>query len=71
MELVRFNLTSSGLGYKKIPGITSVTSVNGINAKILCLSDNINKINDVRILDPGFEYHSDKTLSLMHEYLQL
>ena len=55
-------LTSAGLGYKNIPGISSITSVNGINAKILCLSDNINKINQVRILDPGFEYHSDKTL---------
>ena len=58
----KINLTSSGLGYKKIPGISSITSVNGINAKILALSDSINKINDVRILDPGFEYHSDKTL---------
>ena len=58
----KINLTSSGLGYKKIPGISSSTSVNGINAKILALSDSINKINDVRILDPGFEYHSDKTL---------
>ena len=67
----KINLTSSGLGYKKIPGISSITSVNGINAKILALSDSINKINDVRILDPGFEYHSDKTLSSMHEYLQL
>jgi len=55
-------LTSGGLGYKNIPGISSITSANGINAKILCLSDNINKINQVRILDPGFEYHSDKTL---------
>ena len=55
-------LTSGGLGYKNIPGISSITSTNGINAKILCLSDNINKINQVRILDPGFEYHSDKTL---------
>ena len=58
----KINLTSSGLGYKKIPGISSITSVNGINAKILALSDSVNKINDVRILDPGFEYHSDKTL---------
>ena len=58
----RINLASSGIGYKKIPGISSVTSTTGINAKILCLSDNINKINKVRILDPGFEYASDKTL---------
>ena len=52
----RINLASGGFGYKKIPGISSVTSVNGADAKILCLSDNINKINKVRILDPGFEY---------------
>ena len=58
----KINLASGGFGYKKIPGISSVTSTNGINAKILCLSDSINKINKVRILDPGFEYHSDKTL---------
>jgi len=56
------NLASSGFGYKKIPGISSVTSTSGVDAKILCLSDSINKINKVRILDPGFEYASDKTL---------
>ena len=60
--IFKINLTSSGLGYKKIPGISSITSINGINGKVLCLSKNINKINKVRILDPGFEYHSDKTL---------
>ena len=58
----KINLASGGFGYKKIPGISSVTSVGGVDAKILCLSDNINKINKVRILDPGFEYASDKTL---------
>jgi len=58
----RINLASGGFGYKKIPGISSITSVNGINAKILCLSSSVNKINKVRILDPGFEYHSDQTL---------
>ena len=58
----QINLASAGFGYKKVPGISSVTSTNGTNAKILCLSDSINQINKVRILDPGFEYHSDKTL---------
>ena len=57
----KINLASGGFGYKKIPGISSVTSANGINSKILCLSTSINRINKVRILDPGFEYHSDKT----------
>ena len=58
----KINLASGGFGYKKIPGISSVTSTAGVDAKILCLSDSINKINKVRILDPGFEYASDKTL---------
>ena len=58
----KLTITSPGLGYKQIPGITSVTSANGVNAKILATSKTINQIDDVRILDPGFEYPSDKTL---------
>ncbi len=56
------NLASGGFGYKKFPGISSVTTASGVNSKVLALSQSINKINKVRILDPGFEYHSDKTL---------
>ena len=58
----RVNLISGGFGYKNVPGVTSITSVNGSGENILCLSQNINKINEVRITDPGFDYHSDKTL---------
>ena len=58
----KINLTSSGFGYKNVPSVSSVTSVNGTGANILCLSDNINKINQVRITDPGYDFHSDKTL---------
>jgi hypothetical protein len=58
----KINLTSGGFGYKNIPGVSSVTTANGTGENILCLSDNINNINSVRITDPGFDYHSDKTL---------
>ena len=58
----QINLTSGGFGYKNIPGVSSVTSVNGSGENILCLSSNVNNIKDVRITDPGFDYHSDKTL---------
>ena len=58
----KLNLASGGFGYKKFPGISSVTTAAGVNSKVLALSKSINKINKVRILDPGFEYHSDKTL---------
>ena len=58
----KINLTSGGYGYKNVPGVSSVTSANGTGENILCLSQNINNINKVRITDPGFDYHSDKTL---------
>ena len=58
----KINLTSRGFGYKNLPGISSITSVNGTGANILCLSSSINNISKVRITDPGFDYHSDKTL---------
>ena len=36
--------------------------MNGDGANVLCLSSTINNVNTVRITDPGFDYHSDKTL---------
>ena len=55
-------ITFGGSGYKKLPTFVSVASTQGINAKILPKSRNINRVDDVRIIDPGFEYSSDKTL---------
>ena len=55
-------ITFGGFGYKKLPTFVSIASTQGINAKILPKSANINRIDDVRIIDPGFEYSSDKTL---------
>ena len=51
-----------GYNYKSLPGFSSVTSQNGTNANILALSNQVGKINKVRILEQGFEYSSDKTL---------
>jgi len=54
---------SKGVNYKKIPKFESIVSLNGTNANIVALSTSIARINDVRILDIGYEYPSDKTLS--------
>lgn len=51
-----------GYNYKSLPGFSSITSVSGQNANIIPVSDQIGKINKVRILEQGFEYPSDKTL---------
>ena len=51
-----------GFGYNQLPQFVSIASTQGINAEILTISKNINRIGNVRIIDPGFEYSSDKTL---------
>ena len=58
-----FKIISKGFNYKKLPKFKSVTSVNGQNANIVAISTSIGRIKDVRIVDIGFEYASDKTLS--------
>ena len=58
-----FKIISSGFNYKKLPKFKSITSVNGKNANIIPVSNSIGRINDVRIVDIGYEYSSDKTLS--------
>ena len=55
-------LVSGGSGYTSIPKFVSVASTEGINAKILPESSKSNKIENVEILNVGFEYPSDKTL---------
>ena len=54
---------SRGFDYKRIPKFTSVVSLNGKNANIVALSTSIGRIGEVRIVDIGYEYPSDKTLS--------
>ena len=58
-----FKIISPGFNYKKLPKFKSVTSSNGKNANIIAVSNSIGRINDVRIVDIGYEYSSDKTLS--------
>ena len=58
-----FKIISSGFNYKKLPQFNTISSVNGIDANIKALSDTVGKIKKVRIVDIGYEYSSDKTLS--------
>ena len=58
-----FKINSGGFNYKKLPKFKTVNSVNGRNANIVAVSTSIGRIKDVRIVDIGYEYSSDKTLS--------
>ena len=59
----QFKIISSGFNYKKLPQFNQVVSANGINANIKVSSNSVGRINKVRIVDMGYEYSSDKTLS--------
>ena len=51
-----------GVGYNSLPSFVSIASTQGTNATLLPDSSTINRVDDVRILNPGFEYSSDPTL---------
>ena len=56
------NIDFGGVGYDSLPSFVSIASTQGTNATLLPDSTTINRVDDVRILNPGFEYSSDPTL---------
>ena len=54
---------SKGFDYKQLPRFSSIVSLNGKNANVVALSTSVGRIKDVRIVDIGYEYSSDRTLS--------
>jgi len=52
-----------GLNYKKLPKFVSIASTQGTGVDITPESTNIGRINEVTILDQGFDFSSDKTLN--------
>ena len=57
------NVTDNGLNYKKLPKYVSIASTQGTGADIIPESSNVGRINEVTILDQGFDFSADKTLS--------
>jgi hypothetical protein len=58
----KINIVSGGSGYKKLPVLEGSNSSEGQDAYIIPKSLNIGNIKEVRIINDGFEYPSDKTL---------
>ena len=58
----KIRIISGGYNYKKLPKISYIDSQYGSNAYIIPTSSTIGKINEVKIINEGFEYASDKTL---------
>ena len=62
-KIKNIDIISPGENYKKLPLISDISSKNGQGFEVIPTSRNIGKINDVDILNVGFEYSSDKTLT--------
>ena len=65
--ITKLNIIAGGSNYKKLPTIsgfsTSTATSLGSNAIIQPKTSTIGKLNNFRIINEGFEYSSDKTLS--------
>jgi len=55
-------ILSAGDSYKRIPGITSIRSEEGVNAEVFAESKTIGALQSVVIEKPGFDFSQDKTL---------
>jgi len=55
-------LLNSGSNYKKLPAFSQIQTENGTGGYVVANSEKIGQINEVRILNQGFDYSSDKTL---------
>ena len=59
----KLDIISGGFGYKKLPYVSGITTFSlGSNSILKTKSTNIGKIEQLRILNEGLEYASDKTL---------
>lgn len=58
----KVRVTNPGDSYRKIPGISSVTSDEGVNSELFVESKTIASLGSVVIEKPGFDFSQDKTL---------
>ena len=58
----KIKLIFGGVEYKKVPSLLGTNSVEGENLYVVPKSKNVGNIKEVRIINQGFEYSSDRTL---------
>ena len=58
----KINIISGGSGYKKLPTFIESNSISGKDAYITAKSTSIGNAKEVRVINEGFQYSSDKTL---------
>ena len=58
----KVKITNKGYNFKQIPKFIDVDTTDGLNANIVAISTDVGTIRSFRIVDPGYDYPSDKTL---------
>ena len=58
----KIRIISGGSGYKELPILTGSATTTGQDASIVTKSNNIGNIKEIRVINNGFQYPSDKTL---------
>ena len=58
----KVKIISKGFNFNKLPKFTDVTTKDGRNANLVAVSTSVGKVNNVRIMDIGYDYPADKTL---------
>ena len=58
----KVDVTSSGKNYTTLPSITSISTVDGVNADLVAVSNDIGTIEQVKLEDIGYDFPSDGTL---------
>ena len=60
--IAKIQMISEGNDYKQLPGISSITTLDGSDAILFAQSPTIGKIKQIRVIDQAFEYNTDKTI---------
>ena len=61
-SISKVQMVSEGNDYKQLPGISSITTLDGSDAILFAQSPTIGKIKQIRVIDQAFEYNTDKTI---------
>ena len=61
-SISKVQMISEGNDYKQLPGISSITTLDGSDAILFAQSPTIGKIKQIRVIDQAFEYNTDKTI---------
>ena len=62
-EITDVRLVARGVGYAKLPIVTSITTTGGSNGKVIPISNSgIGRVGSFKIINQGFNYQSGKIL---------